>query len=56
MRRAVLSSQPGPVPQAAPNQPSLVHPVTLSPELLDTAAATLRMLAEPTRLLLLWQL
>jgi ArsR family transcriptional regulator len=34
----------------------LVHPVSPGPELLDSAAATLRMLAEPTRLHLLWQL
>lgn len=36
--------------------PSLVHEVTPDAELLDTAAGTLRMLAEPTRLHLLWQL
>jgi DNA-binding transcriptional ArsR family regulator len=51
-----MSSQPGSVPRAVPDQPSLVHPVTPGPELLETAAATLRMLAEPTRLHLLWQL
>ncbi|MCU1531132.1 MAG: transcriptional regulator [Arthrobacter sp.] len=51
-----MSSQPERVPKAAPEKPSLIHPVTPGPELLDTAAATLRMLAEPTRLLLLWQL
>ena len=33
-----------------------MHPVSPGPELLDSAAATLRMLAEPTRLHLLWQL
>jgi ArsR family transcriptional regulator len=37
-------------------EPSLSHPVTPGPELLETAAGTLRMLAEPTRLHLLWQL
>ncbi|TLM84520.1 helix-turn-helix transcriptional regulator [Pseudarthrobacter sp. NamE2] len=36
--------------------PSLVHEVAVSPQLLEAAAATLRMLAEPTRLHLLWQL
>jgi DNA-binding transcriptional ArsR family regulator len=51
-----MSSQPGSAPRAAPDQPSLVHPVTPGPELLETASATLRMLAEPTRLHLLWQL
>ncbi len=51
-----MSSRPERVPKAAPEQPSLVHPVTPGPELLETAAATLRMLAEPTRLHLLWQL
>ncbi|MCM3486922.1 metalloregulator ArsR/SmtB family transcription factor [Kocuria rosea] len=33
-----------------------MHPITPGPELLESAAATLRMLAEPTRLHLLWQL
>ena len=47
---------PGPAPSIAPAAPSLVHPVTPDPELLESAAATLRMLAEPTRLHLLWQL
>lgn len=47
-----MSSQPS----TAPDQPSLIHPVIPGPELLDTAAGTLRMLAEPTRLHLLWQL
>lgn len=37
-------------------EPSLTHPVTPGPELLNIAAGTLRMLAEPTRLHLLWQL
>lgn len=52
----------GPVPTAAENPapapvpPSRVHPVVPGPELLESAAATLRMLAEPTRLHLLWQL
>lgn len=36
--------------------PSLVHSITPGQQLLDDAAATLRMLAEPTRLHLLWQL
>ncbi|MDN4643359.1 ArsR/SmtB family transcription factor [Arthrobacter sp. PsM3] len=40
----------------ATGEPSLTHLVTPGPELLDTAAGTLRMLAEPTRLHLLWQL
>ncbi|MDR6506970.1 metalloregulator ArsR/SmtB family transcription factor [Arthrobacter oryzae] len=49
-----MSSQPGsPFP---PGEPSLFHPVTPGPELLESAAGTLRMLAEPTRLHLLWQL
>ncbi|MFD0760326.1 ArsR/SmtB family transcription factor [Arthrobacter ulcerisalmonis] len=39
-----------------PVEPSLSHPVTPGPELLEAAAGTLRMLAEPTRLHLLWQL
>jgi DNA-binding transcriptional ArsR family regulator len=51
-----LSSQPSSPVNAAAEEPSLVHPVTPGAELLDTAAATLRMLAEPTRLHLLWQL
>jgi ArsR family transcriptional regulator len=51
-----LSTQPGNPPVPAPDKPSLVHPVTPGPELLETAAGTLRMLAEPTRLHLLWQL
>jgi ArsR family transcriptional regulator len=51
-----MSSQPERAPKAAPEKPSLVHPVTPGPELLETAATTLRMLAEPTRLHLLWQL
>ncbi|GAA1359284.1 hypothetical protein GCM10009636_32740 [Arthrobacter koreensis] len=41
---------------AAPEQPSVVHDVEASPALLETAAGTLRMLAEPTRLHLLLQL
>ena len=40
----------------APTTASLVHDVDASPELLEAAAATLRMLAEPTRLHILWQL
>lgn len=51
-----MSSQPHSAHRPAPEKPSLVHPVTPGPELLETAAATLRMLAEPTRLDLLWQL
>ena len=51
-----MSSQSERAPKAAPDRPSLVHPVTPGPELLETAAGTLRMLAEPTRLHLLWQL
>ncbi|MDQ0618476.1 ArsR/SmtB family transcription factor [Arthrobacter globiformis] len=51
-----MSSQPERAPKAAPEKPSLIHPVTPGPELLETAAAILRMLAEPTRLHLLWQL
>lgn len=51
-----MSSQPSGDPRPAPDGPSLVHPVTPGPELLETASATLRMLAEPTRLHLLWQL
>lgn len=37
-------------------QPSLVHPITPGQEHLAAASETLRMLAEPTRLHLLWQL
>ncbi|GAB5077224.1 ArsR/SmtB family transcription factor [Arthrobacter sp. AD-310] len=37
-------------------QPSLVHDVAVTQQLLEAAAGTLRMLAEPTRLHLLWQL
>ena len=51
-----MSSQPHTAPTPAPEKPSLVHPVTPGPQLLETAAATLRMLAEPTRLNLLFQL
>ncbi|SEF12274.1 transcriptional regulator, ArsR family [Arthrobacter alpinus] len=51
-----MSSQPESVRSAATESPSLVHEVEPGPELLDAAAATLRMLAEPTRLHLLWQL
>jgi ArsR family transcriptional regulator len=51
-----MSSQPERPSAADPDQPSLVHPVTPGTELLETAAGTLRMLAEPTRLHLLWQL
>ncbi|MFJ5860436.1 ArsR/SmtB family transcription factor [Pseudarthrobacter sp. NPDC092439] len=38
------------------DQPSLFHAVTPDAQLLEGAAGTLRMLAEPTRLQLLWQL
>ena len=51
-----MSSQPHNAPIPAPEKPSLVHPVTPGPQLLETAAGTLRMLAEPTRLNLLFQL
>ncbi|WP_346958198.1 metalloregulator ArsR/SmtB family transcription factor [uncultured Arthrobacter sp.] len=51
-----MSSQPDSAPDHAPDAPSLAHPVTPGPQLLETAAGTLRMLAEPTRLHLLWQL
>ena len=50
-----MSSQPNTPPRAA-EEPSLVHAVAPGAELLETAAVTLRMLAEPTRLHLLWQL
>lgn len=52
----MLSSQPSSPFPGAPETPSLFHPVTPGPELLESAAGTLRMLAEPTRLHLLWQL
>ncbi|MDJ0320666.1 metalloregulator ArsR/SmtB family transcription factor [Pseudarthrobacter sp. PS3-L1] len=42
--------------EAGAGVPSLFHQVTPGPELLSSAAGTLRMLAEPTRLHLLWQL
>ena len=51
-----MSSQPDSAPVPAPDIPSLAHPVAPGPQLLETAAGTLRMLAEPTRLHLLWQL
>ncbi|CCQ45092.1 bacterial regulatory, arsR family protein [Pseudarthrobacter siccitolerans] len=51
-----MSSQPHNAPTPVPEKPSLVHPVTPGPQLLETAAGTLRMLAEPTRLNLLFQL
>jgi DNA-binding transcriptional ArsR family regulator len=50
-----LSSQPEPAISPAA-EPSLVHEVAPGPALFETAAGTLRMLAEPTRLHLLWQL
>ena len=51
-----MSSQPDHTANSAPDQPSLVHDVDPGPALLATAAGTLRMLAEPTRLHLLLQL
>lgn len=51
-----MSTPPGTAATPAPGEPSLSHPLIPGPELLETAAATLRMLAEPTRLHLLWQL
>jgi DNA-binding transcriptional ArsR family regulator len=51
-----LSSQPSSPPSAGTEEPSLIHAVAPGAELLETAAGTLRMLAEPTRLHLLWQL
>lgn len=56
MRSRPLSSQPDSAFTSVPDRHSLAHPVTPGPELLETAAGTLRMLAEPTRLHLLWQL
>ncbi|WP_446698077.1 ArsR/SmtB family transcription factor [Arthrobacter sp. TS-15] len=47
---------PSSIQGAGSGEPSLVHPITPDPELLETAAGTLRMLAEPTRLQLLWHL
>lgn len=40
----------------ADEQPSLIHPIVPGPGHLAAASETLRMLAEPTRLHLLWQL
>ena len=51
-----MSSQPESVLNAATEPPSFVHEVQPGPELLEAAATTLRMFAEPTRLHLLWQL
>ncbi|WP_346925210.1 metalloregulator ArsR/SmtB family transcription factor [uncultured Arthrobacter sp.] len=51
-----MGSQPNNSPVPAPGTPSLAHQVSPGPQLLETAAGTLRMLAEPTRLHLLWQL
>ncbi|WP_144659232.1 helix-turn-helix transcriptional regulator [Paenarthrobacter nicotinovorans] len=51
-----MSSQPERPFRPASETPSLFHPVTPDAELLENAAGTLRMLAEPTRLHLLWQL
>lgn len=47
--------QSGAVP-GRDRRPSLFHDVTPDAGLLESAAGTLRMLAEPTRLQLLWQL
>jgi DNA-binding transcriptional ArsR family regulator len=41
---------------AGQHLPLLTHDLAPDPQLLEAAAATLRMLAEPTRLHLLWQL
>jgi ArsR family transcriptional regulator len=46
-------------PEHGPSEtrpPSLVHDVAVTSQLFQAAAETLRMLAEPTRLHLLWQL
>lgn len=52
-----MSRQPEVPPRDAVEAPgSLTHRVTPDPELLAAGAATLRLLAEPTRLHLLWQL
>ncbi|MDF2050066.1 metalloregulator ArsR/SmtB family transcription factor [Arthrobacter sp. Cr_A7] len=51
-----MSSQPSSPPSTGTEEPSLIHAVAPEAELLETAAGTLRMLAEPTRLHLLWQL
>ncbi|MDO5862991.1 MULTISPECIES: helix-turn-helix transcriptional regulator [Paenarthrobacter] len=50
-----MSSQPSSLGGAF-GEPSLFHPGRPGPELLESAAGTLRMLAEPTRLHLLWEL
>ncbi|WP_445155067.1 ArsR/SmtB family transcription factor [Arthrobacter sp. Hor0625] len=50
-----MSSQPEHAATPAAEQ-SLVHDVAPGPQLLEAAAGTLRMLAEPARLHLLWQL
>lgn len=50
-----MSSQPNTAPRST-EEPSLVHAIAPGTEILETAASTLRMLAEPTRLHLLWQL
>ncbi|MDP9989017.1 hypothetical protein J2S98_004206 [Arthrobacter oryzae] len=49
-----MSSQPDHGLRPAPEKPSLVHRVAPGPQLLEAAAGTLRLLAEPTRLHLLW--
>ncbi len=51
-----MSSQPDQGLSPAPEKPSLVHHVAPGPQLLEAAAGTLRMLAEATRLRLLWKL
>ncbi|CAM3105082.1 HTH-type transcriptional regulator KmtR [Arthrobacter ulcerisalmonis] len=54
--RSSSAQSPSVVQGAGPGEPSLAHSVTPDPKLLDAATGTLRMLAEPTRLHLLWQL
>ncbi|NIJ03359.1 ArsR family transcriptional regulator [Paenarthrobacter ilicis] len=51
-----MSSQPEHTTPVATELPSFVHEIAPDAQLLETAANTLRMLAEPTRLQLLWQL
>ncbi|MBC2586952.1 metalloregulator ArsR/SmtB family transcription factor (plasmid) [Rhodococcus sp. DMF-1] len=45
-----------PVPDSAHEPASLTHPVTPDPQRLDAATSTFRMLADPTRLYILWLL
>lgn len=56
MRGRPLTSQPDSAFSTILGEPSLAHPVIPDSKLLEMAAGTLRMLAEPTRLHLLWQL